>query len=64
MLVFKTIREDVRCVQERDPAARTWLEVVTSYPGLHAVWLHRVAHALWTWRMKLIARWVSQVARS
>jgi serine O-acetyltransferase len=61
--MFKTIREDVRCVFERDPAARTWLEVVTSYPGLHAIWLHRVAHALWTWRMKLIARWMSQVAR-
>ena len=63
MLMFKTIREDVRCVLERDPAARTWLEVVTSYPGLHAIWLHRVAHALWTRHMKLIARWVSQVAR-
>jgi serine O-acetyltransferase len=62
--MFKTIREDVRCVLERDPAARNGLEVITSYPGLHAIWLHRVAHGLWTRRLKLLARWVSQFART
>jgi serine O-acetyltransferase len=62
--MFNTIREDVRCVLERDPAARHWFEVFTSYPGLHAVWMHRVAHALWTRRMKLPARWVSQLGRT
>jgi len=61
--VFKTIRDDVRCVLERDPAARNWLEVVTSYPGLHAVWMYRIAHRLWRARLKLLARWVSQFAR-
>jgi serine O-acetyltransferase len=62
--MFNTIREDIRCVLERDPAARNRLEVLTSYPGLHAVWLHRFAHALWKRRMRLLARWVSQFARA
>jgi serine O-acetyltransferase len=62
--MFNTIREDVRCVLERDPAARNGLEVLTSYPGLHAVWLHRFAHGLWKRRMRLLARWVSQFARA
>jgi serine O-acetyltransferase len=62
--MFQTIREDVRCVMERDPAARNRLEVITSYPGLHAVWMHRIAHGLWQHRMKLLARWVSQFART
>jgi serine O-acetyltransferase len=61
--MFQTIREDVRCVLERDPAARNRLEVITSYPGLHAVWIHRVAHGLWQRGMKLLARWLSQFAR-
>ena len=62
--MFNTMREDVRCILERDPAARNRLEVFTSYPGLHAVWLHRVAHRLWQARLRLLARWVSQVART
>jgi serine O-acetyltransferase len=61
--MFKTIREDVRCTLERDPAARHWLEIVTSYSGLHAIWLHRLAHRLWRWRLKLLARWLSQFSR-
>lgn len=61
--MFKTIREDIQCVLERDPAARHWLEVVTSYPGLHAIWLHRIAHRLWQMRLKLLARWLSHLAR-
>lgn len=61
--MLKTIREDIQCVLERDPAARHWLEVVTSYPGLHAIWLHRIAHRLWQMRLKLLARWVSHLAR-
>ncbi len=61
--MLKTIREDIQCVLERDPAARHWLEVITSYPGLHAIWLHRIAHWLWHRRLKLLARWVSHLAR-
>jgi serine O-acetyltransferase len=45
--MFNTIRADVQCVLERDPAARSTFEVLTCYPGLHAVWAHRVWHALW-----------------
>lgn len=61
--MFKTIRDDVQCVLERDPAARNALEVLTSYAGLHAIWLHRIAHHLWRWRLTLPARWLSQLAR-
>jgi len=61
--MFKTIREDVQCVLERDPAAHSALEVLTSYAGLHAVWAYRVAHRLWGWRLRLLARWLSQMAR-
>ena len=61
--MFTTIRADVQCVLERDPAARSTLEVLTSYAGLHAVWAHRIAHRLWGWRLRLLARWLSQFAR-
>ncbi|EFK95912.1 serine O-acetyltransferase, partial [sediment metagenome] len=45
--MFDRIREDVRCVFARDPAARTMWEVLTCYPGFHALTFHRLAHALW-----------------
>ncbi|MBN1201921.1 MAG: serine O-acetyltransferase [Anaerolineae bacterium] len=61
--MFNTIREDITCTLERDPAARNWLEIVTSYSGLHAIWLHRLAHRLWRARLKLLARWLSQFSR-
>jgi serine O-acetyltransferase len=61
--VLKKMRHDIRAVKERDPAARNWLEVVLCYPGLWAVWGHRVAHVLWRWRLKLLARWISQLMR-
>lgn len=61
--MLNMIRDDVRCVLERDPAARHWLEVTTSYAGLHALWLHRAAHKLWTLRLRLLARWLSQFSR-
>lgn len=61
--MFNTIRADVQCVLERDPAARSTIEVLTAYPGLHAVWLYRIAHRLWGWRLRLLARWLSQFAR-
>jgi serine O-acetyltransferase len=61
--MFNTIREDIRCTLERDPAARHWLEVFTSYAGLHAIWAHRVAHRLWRWRLRLLARWLAQFSR-
>ena len=61
--MFQRIREDIRSVFERDPAARSTLEVLLAYPGLHAVWAHRVSHRLWGWQMKLLARLLSQTAR-
>jgi len=47
MGMIARMREDVNAVFSRDPAARSALEVVLAYPGLHAVWIHRVAHSLW-----------------
>lgn len=61
--MFTRIAEDIRSVRERDPAARSWLEVVTCYPGLHAVWGHRVSHWLWTHGLKWLARMNSHLAR-
>ena len=61
--MFARMKEDIASVFHRDPAARNTLEVLTCYPGLHAVWLHRVAHALWVRRAFLLARMVSHLAR-
>lgn len=61
--MFKRMREDIQSVFHRDPAARNTFEVLTCYPGLHAVWLHRVAHWLWRHNLKLLARLVSHISR-
>jgi serine O-acetyltransferase len=61
--MFKTIREDVQSVIERDPAARDTLEILLCYAGLHAIWGHRLVHWLWNHRMRLLARWLSQLFR-
>ena len=57
------ISEDIRNVFAKDPAARGWLEVLTCYPGLHALWNHRLAHWLWTHHLKLAGRMLSQWGR-
>jgi serine O-acetyltransferase len=57
------IRSDVKAVQERDPAATSKLEIVTSYSGLHALWLHRLAHKLHDVGVPIVPRWVSQTNR-
>ena len=61
--MFTTIRNDIQSVFDRDPAARSFMEVLLCYPGLHAVWGHRVSHWLWRRNLKLLARWVSQLTR-
>jgi serine O-acetyltransferase len=61
--IRERLREDVACVFERDPAARTWWEVVTTYPGVQAVWLHRISHWLWNHRWFWLARLLSYFAR-
>jgi len=63
MGVVSRMREDIQAVFDRDPAARTKLEVVLLYPGLHAIWAHRVAHWLWEHNCKLPGRIVSEFAR-
>jgi serine O-acetyltransferase len=62
--MFKVIHDDVQSVLERDPAARNALEVLLCYPGLHAIWAHRLSHRLWKSGYKLIARWTSQIMRN
>lgn len=61
--MLSAIRRDVRSVRERDPAARSTLEVVLAYPGLHAVWGHRVTHWLWHHNAKLAARLLAELIR-
>ena len=61
--MFKTLREDIRTVFAEDPAARNILEVVFLYPGLHALWCHRLAHWLWEHRLRFFARTLSHCAR-
>jgi serine O-acetyltransferase len=61
--MFERIKEDIKSVFERDPAARTTFEVVTAYPGLHAIWMHRLNRRLWNAGLKWLARVLSYFAR-
>ena len=61
--MWSTIREDIRTVFAKDPAARGTLEVIFCYPGLHALWLHRVAHFLWRHKLRFVARLLSNLTR-
>jgi serine O-acetyltransferase len=63
MQFYTTMREDIQTVFRKDPAARSVLEVLTCYPGLHSIWMHRLAHALWKKRFFFIGRLVSHVSR-
>jgi serine O-acetyltransferase len=58
------IREDIQAALSQDPAARNWLEVLLSYPGVHAVWGYRIAHFLWRIKLKLLARIYSNWIRA
>lgn len=61
--MFDRIQEDIRSIRERDPAAQSWWEVVTCYPGLHAIWGHRISRWLWSLGLKWLARFNSHLAR-
>jgi serine O-acetyltransferase len=61
--MFNTVHADIQSIFDRDPAARSVLEIILCYPGLHAVWGHRISHWLWVHNLKLVARWVSQLFR-
>ena len=62
-MVFDHIREDIRAIFSKDPAARSTAEILFCYPGLHALWFHRRAHWLWHHNLKFSARFVSHVSR-
>jgi len=61
--MFRQIRDDINSVFDRDPAARSSLEVLFCYPGLHAVWFHRLAHWLWTQELFFLGRLTSHLGR-
>ncbi|NLG84664.1 MAG: serine O-acetyltransferase [Firmicutes bacterium] len=61
--MFARIKNDIRVVFERDPAAKNVLEVILCYPGLHAIWAHRIAHWFYHRRLYTLARLISQIAR-
>ena len=61
--MFKRLRSDIQCILERDPAARSWLEVLTCYPGVHALIFHRIAHKLWHLKFFWLGRFISNLSR-
>jgi serine O-acetyltransferase len=61
--LFRRIREDIRNVFDKDPAARSVPEVLCCYPGLHAIWLHRISHWLWTHKLRFLGRLLSHLGR-
>lgn len=61
--MLKRILEDINCVFDRDPAARNAFEVLTTYPGVHALLFHRASHQLWNLNLKWLARWLAALAR-
>jgi serine O-acetyltransferase len=62
-MLFQALRADLAIIKERDPAARSTLEILLCYPGLHALTLHRLSHTLWRLGLPLLARFLSQVGR-
>jgi len=63
MAIYESMKEDVQTVFRKDPAARSMLEVLTCYPGLHAIWMHRIAHLLWQQELWFCARLLSHINR-
>ena len=63
MVMFKKLKEDIEVVFEQDPAARSHLEVILTYSGLHAIWSHRIAHAFFKRKFFFLPRFISQVSR-
>lgn len=61
--MFGPIREDLMCIFDRDPAARSVFDILTNYPGFHALLAHRISHRLWLWKLRWLARWLSTIAR-
>jgi serine O-acetyltransferase len=61
--MFKKLRDDIACILERDPAARTAWEVLTCYPGLHALYVHKLAHWFWVHELPWLGRFTSHIGR-
>src|SRR6266446_2769085 len=61
--MFSRLRSDISCIFERDPAARSSWEVLTCYPGLHAIYIHKLAHWLWGSGLRWLGRFTSQLGR-
>jgi serine O-acetyltransferase len=61
--MLKTLKEDIQTIFTKDPAARNLPEVIFCYPGLHALWLHRLAHFLWRHKLRFLARFLSHISR-
>ena len=61
--MFRTLKEDIQTVFAKDPAARSVLEVIFCYPGLHALWFHRLAHFFWRYKLRFLARFLSHLSR-
>ena len=61
--MFRNLREDIRAVFDRDPAARSFWEVLTCYPGIHALIFHRIGHWLWGHRLRWLARFTAHISR-
>lgn len=61
--MFSRMKEDINSVFDRDPAARNFFEVLFCYPGLHAIWLHRIAHWFWRHELFFLGRFTSQISR-
>ena len=61
--MFRALREDIRTVFAKDPAARSVPEVIFCYPGLHAIWFYRLAHFLWRHKLRFLARFLSYISR-
>ena len=61
--MFTHLREDIDCIMQRDPAARSRWEALTCYPGVHALWMHRIAHGCWNNGLYWLGRFVSHISR-
>lgn len=62
-MFLKVMREDIKSAIKKDPAAKNSLEVILCYPGIHAIWFHRIAHFLYTKKMYILARFISHISR-
>ncbi len=62
--MFQTLREDICCFLERDPSSRNAFEIITCFPGLHAIWVYRLTHRLWGWKLRWLARFIAYLVQT